>query len=184
MLEMDWMHDNGSLGELKKIIPHVYDCGQMMKQADRGAFVVDAKEGKANFVTSYDKSIQKELRKRLLAELPQAAFVGEEDEAHDSVSEGYAFIVDPIDGTTNFMKDYHASSISVGLTKDGERIAGVVYNPYLEEMFYAQKGMGAYCNGQPIHVSEEPLSNALVIFGTAPYYEEYARLSLHGRRAS
>lgn len=160
-----------------KIIAQVYGCGQEMKKADRNAFSVDKKAGKANFVTSYDKKIQAELKMRLQEAIPEAAFVGEEEEKHTFEERGYTFIVDPIDGTTNFMKDYHASSISVALAKDGERIAGVVYNPYLDEMFYAQKGMGAYCNGEAIHVSEEPLENGLVIFGTAPYYEEYARLS-------
>ena len=72
------------------------------------------------------------------------------------------------------MKDYHASCISVGMTADGQRVAGVVYNPYLEEFYYAQKGRGAYCNGKAIHVSDEPLERGIVIFGTAPYYQEYA----------
>ena len=162
---------------LGKIIAQVYGCGQQMKQAVQNTLTVDKKAGKANFVTSCDKKIQEELKKRLREAVPEAVFVGEEEKEHASPAKGYAFIVDPIDGTTNFMKDYHASSISVGLTLDGKRIAGVVYNPYLEEMFYAQKGMGAYCNGKAIHVSKEPLENGLVIFGTAPYYEEYARLS-------
>ena len=50
----------------------------------------------------------------------------------------------------------------------------MVYNPYLEEFYYAQKGRGAYCNGKAIHVSDEPLERGIVIFGTAPYYQEYA----------
>lgn len=160
-----------------KIIAQVYGCGQEIRRVDRSHVMVDTKDGKANFVTSYDKKIQEQLRKRLLEAVPEAVFMGEEGDDHALEDQGYCFIVDPIDGTTNFMKDYHASCISVGLTLDGERIAGVVYNPYLEEMYYAQKGMGAYCNGRAVHVSKEPLSNGLVIFGTATYYEQYARLS-------
>ena len=57
------------------------------------------------------------------------------------------FIVDPIDGTTNFIKDYHMSAISVGLALNGERYMGVVYNPYLNELFTAVKGQGAFLNG-------------------------------------
>ena len=53
-------------------------------------------------------------------------------------------------GTTNFIKDYHVSAISVGLAKDGEKYIGVVYNPYLDEMFTAERGKGAFLNGRPI----------------------------------
>lgn len=104
--------------------------------------------------------------------MPEAVFVGEEEDIHASIAKGYAFIVDPIDGTTNFIKDYHVSAISVGLALDGERYMGVVYNPYLNELFTAVKGQGAYLNGVPIHVSSQPLENGVVLFGTAPYYEE------------
>ena len=69
------------------------------------------------------------------------------------------------------------SAISVGLARDGERYMGVVYNPYLDEMFTAVRGQGAYLNGEPIHVSSEPLANGVVLFGTAPYYEELNRKS-------
>ena len=80
--------------------------------------------------------------------------------------------MDPIDGTTNFMKDYHMSCISVGMTYNGELLAGVVYNPYLEEVYYARKGRGAFCNGKRINVSNEAIDNGIVLFGTAPYYPE------------
>lgn len=83
--------------------------------------------------------------------------------------------MDPIDGTTNFIKDYHVSAISVGLAKDGEKYIGVVYNPYLDEMFTAERGKGAFLNGRPIHVSRNPLSEGIVLFGTAPYYEELSK---------
>lgn len=85
--------------------------------------------------------------------------------------------MDPIDGTTNFIKDYHVSAISAGLAKDGEKYIGVVYNPYLDEMFTAERGKGAFLNGRPIHVSRNPLSEGIVLFGTAPYYEELSKKS-------
>mgnify|MGYP006314106501 FL=1 len=86
--------------------------------------------------------------------------------------EGYAFIVDPIDGTTNFVKDYHMSAISVALLNGKEVVAGVVYNPYLDEAFYAIKGEGAFCNGKKISVSSQPIDKALVLFGSSPYDKE------------
>lgn len=162
---------------LEQMIECVKECGEIILNADRTACMVDAKVGEANFVTTYDKRVQEVLQEKLLKILPEATFVGEEEDIHASIEKGYAFIVDPIDGTTNFIKDYHTSAISVGLTKDGEQYMGVVYQPYLNEMFTAIKGQGAYLNGKQIHVSKEPLSNGIVLFGTAPYYHELNRSS-------
>ena len=162
---------------LEEIVNTVRTCGAIIVNADRTKSDIDAKSGHANFVTAYDKKVQSELQRKLLEILPEAVFVGEEEDVHASVEGGYAFIVDPIDGTTNFIKDYHASAISVGLVKDGMRYMGVVYNPYLDEVFTAVRGQGAFLNGKPIHVSEQPLENGVVIFGTAPYYEGLAKKS-------
>ena len=162
---------------LQKITEAVAQCGEIIIDADRTQAGIDEKAGHANFVTAYDKRVQKELEKKLLAILPEAVFVGEEEDIHASIEKGYAFIVDPIDGTTNFIKDYHISMISVGLTLDGAQYMGVVYNPYLKEMFTAVKGKGAFLNGKAIQVSKEPLSNGVVLFGTAPYYKELRKRS-------
>ena len=160
---------------LENIIHAVRACGTIILNADRTKSGIDEKAGHANFVTAYDKKVQSELQKRLLEILPEAVFVGEEEDVHASVKDGYAFIVDPIDGTTNFIKDYHASAISVALIKDAKRYMGVVYNPYIDEVYTAVKGKGAFLNGSPIQVSRQPLENGIVIFGTATYYEEYAK---------
>ena len=160
-----------------KIADVVRNCGKIMLEAVRTSDMVDAKEGHANFVTTYDKKVQETLKEKLTEILPAAAFVGEEDDIHASIQKGLAFIVDPIDGTTNFIKDYHVSAISVGLINDGKSYIGVVYNPYLDEMFMAERGKGAFLNGKPIHVSRNPLSEGIVLFGTAPYYEELSRKS-------
>ncbi len=104
--------------------------------------------------------------------MPDAHFVGEEGTTQAFAPTGEFFIVDPIDGTTNFIKDYHFSSISVALVVDNAAELGVIYNPYTDEMFCAQRGQGAFCNGKRLHVSSEPLENAIIVFGTAPYHEE------------
>ncbi len=157
---------------ITKITDVARTCGQVMLNARRDDSMVNEKSGHANFVTIYDKKIQQMLQEQLLAILPEAAFVGEEEDIHASIQNGYAFIVDPIDGTTNFIKNYQASCVSIGLTLDGEPYMGVVYNPYLDEMYTAIKGQGAYLNGKPIHVSDKPLSQGIILFGTSPYYEE------------
>ena len=157
---------------LNKIQQEMRYCGQIMLNADRTPQMVSDKSGHANFVTTYDKLVQQEMQQRLGAILPEAEFIGEEDDEKKALEAGYAFIVDPIDGTTNFIKDYKCSCISVGLLKDGKQVLGAVYNPYLDEMFTAIAGQGAYLNGQPIHVTDNPIEEAIVIFGTSPYYKE------------
>ena len=133
------------------------------------------KAGHANFVTIYDKKVQEFLIGRLSEILPESHFVGEEngrDAFDESFRHGFTFVVDPIDGTSNFMNNYGPSVTSIGLFRDGKPYIGVVYNPWQDVMFSAAAGMGAFENGKPIHSSEEPLSMSLVSFGTAPYYPE------------
>lgn len=157
---------------LKKIIKLAKKSGKIMLNADRSNLNINDKEGHGNFVTKYDKMVQNAIFDGLKKILPEANFVGEEDDEHAEIIDGYTFIVDPIDGTTNFINDYKLSSISIGLLKDKEPFLGVVYNPYLKEIFYAVKGHGAFCNGKQIHVSDKALEDSIVMFGTAIYYEE------------
>lgn len=147
----------------------VKECGKVILNADREQMVIDTKSGVADLVTEYDKNIQEQLAIGLKKIFPEAKFIGEEGSRDELTDDGYAFIVDPIDGTTNFIKDYHISAISVALLKGKEVVAGVIYNPYLDELFYATKGNGAYCNGKKISVSSQPVSNALILFGSSPY---------------
>lgn len=158
--------------ELKSICELVRACGLVIKDADRGHLHVNAKSGRADLVTQYDKLVQERLRKGLLEIMPDAHFVGEEGSTQNFSPVGKYFIVDPIDGTTNFVKGYNFSGISVALVIDNTAELGVIYNPYTDEMFWAQRGQGAFCNGKPLHVSNEPLENGIVVFGTAPYHEE------------
>lgn len=161
----------------ERIIEAVRECADIILTAHDIEAGIEEKAGAANFVTKYDKKVQDELFGRLKKILPEAHLVGEEESEHDKVDEGYAFIVDPIDGTTNFIKDYKVSAISVGLLKDGEPYIGVVYNPYLKEMFSAETGKGAWLNGAPIHASDKELSEGLVLFGTSPYNRQLADIT-------
>lgn len=147
----------------------VKDCGKVILNADREKMAIDIKSGVTDLVTEYDKNIQAQLEIGLKKLLPQAKFIGEEGSKDELSGDGFAFVVDPIDGTTNFIKDYHHSAISVALLKGDEVVAGVVYNPYLDEIFYAIKGKGAFCNNKKISVSSQPISKSLVLFGSSPY---------------
>ena len=118
---------------------------------------VESKSGSANFVTVYDVAVQEHLIRRLNA----AALMAE-----------HCFVIDPIDGTTNFIHDYRMSCISIAMATRGETVLGMVYDPYRGELYSAEKGKGAFLNGTPIHVSERPTSLAVAAFGTSPYYKE------------
>ncbi len=150
-------------------------CGEIMKNAHKSRNINDCiteKEGSANFVTEFDVLVQNTLIADILKVIPDAKFLAEEkDNDASEVREGFCFVIDPIDGTTNFIHDYKASSISVGLLCDGEPVFGAVYDPYRDELFFANKGMGAYCNGEKISVASNDMAHSLVIFGTSPYYK-------------
>lgn len=163
-------------GLLQEVQGIVHQCGEIILSATDIDRKTHQKEGKGNFVTDYDSKVQGILRERLLKLLPEAVFFGEEDDADQGdISHGYAFIVDPIDGTANFTRGYRASCISVALAYDGYPVMGVVYNPYTAETFWAQKGKGAFLNGEPIHTSDRTLEQGVLLMGTAPYNAELAK---------
>lgn len=158
---------------LEKIIETVKKAGEIYKSADSD-LGVESKGSNVNLVTKYDKLIQDFLFTELSGIVPDCKFLGEEGEENKELTDGYCFIIDPIDGTTNFIKGFEHSAISVALAKDKEIIIGVVLDPDLDNLFYAQKGKGAYLNGKRIHCSDCDLSHSLVLFGTCPYEHELA----------
>lgn len=134
---------------------------------------VKVKPGTANFVTVYDVKVQEFLMREITALIPSAVFIAEEKENDASVLRGeYCFIIDPIDGTTNFIHDYRHSCISLAMVSFGETVFGAIYDPYLDEMFSAEKGEGAFLNGKPMRVSDRPMPLAVAAFGTCPYYKD------------
>lgn len=163
---------------LQKIIKIVQECESILLHASHIGEKLHQKSGRGNFVTDYDSKVQAVLQSRLLKLVPGAVFLGEEDQMdRTDISRGYAFIVDPIDGTANFARGYNASCISVALALDGRPLLGVVHNPYQKETFYGLRGRGAYLNGDRIHASDRSLQEGLILFGTSPYNVELTKKS-------
>lgn len=131
---------------------------------------IEVKPGHGNYVTDIDGKVQALLKKELSGLLPGSAFIGEE-QSNQPLGEDWTWIVDPIDGTANFIKKRRASAVSVGLYHNAQPVMACVYQPYADELFTAEKGKGAWMNGQPIHVSSVSLSQAMVGMGTAPYVD-------------
>ena len=158
---------------LEQIMSIVRQAGDTVLSARDIGSQTHKKTSAADLVTEYDVAVESFLREELLALLPEAVFLGEEEAGPARPEEGWAFIVDPIDGTANFVRGLHRSAISVALARDGVVEYGVVYDPYADEMFSARRGAGAFLNGAPVHVSEKPLSEGIFSMGTALYRREY-----------
>lgn len=132
-------------------------------------------KGIADFVTQADYKIQDFIKNKLSENYSHIQFMGEENnEQNIDVTKEY-WVLDPVDGTTNLIHDYKFSAISIALINKQEVILGVVYQPYLDEVFYAIKNEGSFLNGERIYVSNNnELSSSLIAIGTSPYNKEEA----------
>ena len=148
------------------------EAAELMMHAH--GILAEIKTGHRDVVTEFDRKVQELLIERLGAAVPGAAFFCEENSRRDSLEADKVFIIDPIDGTMNFVRGFHHSAISVACMSRGELVAASVYNPYVEECFTALKDEGAWLNGRPIGASALPLGESVVCCGTAPYNPELA----------
>ena len=132
----------------------------------------ESKSCSRDVVTEYDRRVQSFLEGKMREILPDCRFFCEEMDHRDDLTAEQVFVIDPIDGTMNFVRGFKHSCISMAYLERGIVCAAAIYNPYTEEMFSAVKGGGAFLNGRPIQVEDRALSDSLVCFGSAPYYPE------------
>ncbi|MDE6017114.1 MAG: inositol monophosphatase [Acetatifactor sp.] len=156
--------------ELSAVTEIVREAGKLM--TDRH-MEISQKGNQSNYVTSCDIAVEAYLTERLPKLLPGSLVIGEES-THNPSQGTLLWVIDPIDGTSNFIRDIGISAISVGLVKDGEPYLGVVYQPYRDEMFYAKTGEGAYLNGDPIHVSQRDFAHSHLCSAMSLYDKRYA----------
>ncbi len=131
-------------------------------------------KGVHNLVTYVDKAAEKQIVEALSKMIPESGFIAEEGTS-SKVGKEYNWIVDPLDGTTNFIHGVPLYCVSIALRKGDELVIGVIYEPNLKECFYTWKGAPAYLNGKEIHVSPIPdVDHALFATGF-PYYD-YSKL--------
>ena len=144
--------------------------------ADRHAAEHRKTKGVADYVTDVDFAVQSFIQEQLRQLYPEIQFMGEEKDNEEIDLEAPLWVLDPVDGTTNLIHDYRASAISLALLEHGEPVLGIIYNPYLQEMYLAQKGMGSFCNGEQIHVSDAvTMKESLIVIGTSPYEKHMAK---------
>ena len=131
-------------------------------------------KGAADYVTRVDFEVQKFMQERLYELDSSIGFIAEEKENRGLDVKGRYWILDPIDGTTNLICHYNMSAVSLGLYDGGAIVFGAVYNPFSGELFEAELGKGAFMNGKPIHVSDRPMKDAVIAYGSSPYEKERA----------
>ena len=154
------------------------EAAKIMLSAHDIDTAITEKTGDANFVTKYDVAVEEFLFAELKKLLPEAVIIGEEsDDNHtELIQSSVALIIDPIDGTTNFIHNYRTSCISVGICDQGTMAYGAIYNPYNDLLYRAERGCGAFMEvggkAVPIHVSDRALADSLTGYGTSPYYRE------------
>jgi len=120
-------------------------------------------KGPGDFVSAADKKAEKILFEELSKARPGYSFVLEENGAIEGTDKSHTWYIDPLDGTTNFLHGLPLFAISIGLAREGQLVAGLVYNPATDDMFVAEKGQGAYHNSRRLRVSaRRNLSDALI----------------------
>ena len=123
-------------------------------------------KGPANFVSSADRRAEETLRAELARARPGYGFLGEEGGRQEGADKTHCWIVDPLDGTTNFLHGIPQFAISIALERERTIVAGVVYNPANEELFVAERGKGAFLNDQRLRVAaRRRLSEAVIACG-------------------
>lgn len=125
-----------------------------------------SRKGVADFVTNADMKAERVLKEELIRTRPHYSFVMEEGGVVEGPDKTHRWYIDPIDGTTNFLHGVPHFAISIGLEREGQLVAGLVYNPVTDDMFVAEKGKGAWHNDVRLRVSgRRELGTALVATG-------------------
>ena len=162
---------------LNMAIKAAHEAGDIIaRSADRIDQLQIENKDKNDFVTEVDRAAESAIIGILKKAYPDHSFLGEESGVHKGKNSGtstYEWIIDPLDGTTNFLYGIPHYAVSIALKKDGKLDQAVVYDPIKDDLFYASRGGGAFLNNRRIRVSKRlSLSNALLTTGI-PYLPEH-----------
>jgi myo-inositol-1(or 4)-monophosphatase len=150
------------------------EAGQTLMTRLHGEKQVSFK-GRANLVSDVDKLVEHQVIEELHREFPHDGFLAEESEAVPTTS-GYTWVIDPLDGTRNYVLEIPFFCVVIALAKEGDVLMGLTYDPVRREMFQAVKGGGAFLNGSPINVSSKAeLEDALLSYDLGYVDEKAAR---------
>jgi myo-inositol-1(or 4)-monophosphatase len=139
--------------DLLRVAEHAARLGGRLLQEWRTKFTAREKSP-ANLVTEADVASQRAIFEYIHERYPDHRFLGEEGLRRDEGDSRFRWVIDPLDGTSNYVHGFPFYAVSVGLEERGELVAGAVYDPNRDELFSAARGQGATLNGRPIRVSE------------------------------
>ncbi|PSL49012.1 myo-inositol-1(or 4)-monophosphatase [Chitinophaga niastensis] len=146
--------------------------GKILQQYFNGPFEVSSKSTINDLVTEVDKKSETAIIEIIRATYPDH-FILSEEVGEMKTASPVKWIIDPIDGTVNYANGIPICCVSIGVEKDGEMILGAVYNPFMNELFVAEKGKGATLNDKPIHVSTKAdLAKSCLVTGFPYKWEE------------
>lgn len=180
--------------QLKNTLLRAVHAGaDVLRHYFEGTFEVHSKDSLNNLVTEVDQKAENVIIEVIKSDFPEH-FILSEEVGELSTSSNYKWVIDPIDGTVNFAHSIPICCISIGLEKDGLLMMGAVFNPFMNELFFAEKGKGATLNNKPLSVSKNSnLESACLVtgfpyrwvdVGTDPIsvFERFIRLGLPVRR--
>ncbi len=137
-------------------------------------------KGDRDLVTDIDKKADRLICRLIKSHFPQDGILSEES-PHSPSSSGYRWIIDPIDGTHNFIHHIAVFGTSCAVEYKGQVVLGVIYMPYTKELYIARKGRGAYCNGKRIKVSKRKLKAATLVYDSSIRYNKKEMLAKLGK---
>lgn len=146
------------------------EAGNILKKGFGTSFEINSKIGKNNLVTEYDHLAENAIINQIKKAFPHHSFLAEESGKSGIFnSDEIQWIIDPLDGTVNFAHSLPVFSVSIAAIKHGEIISGVIYQPILDELFYAEKGNGSYLNQKKIEVSDNQDFDSSFLVTGFPY---------------
>lgn len=166
-------------------------AGIFIREARKGGLRVNAKS-RLDFVSDKDMQSEEMIRGMILAKYPGHHFFGEESVSGCSAEEerarieairdeDFVWVVDPIDGTVNYIRDYAEFAVSVAVVHGREIVAGAIYDPFRDELFTARKGGGAFLNGKRIHVSAAKEAGDAIVNTSMPASDMETRADMVSR---
>jgi myo-inositol-1(or 4)-monophosphatase len=143
------------------------EAAELARRMQVGGLTIDTKSSDTDLVTTADRAVEALIRERIAAARPHDAILGEEQGQHDDAPDAdVRWVIDPIDGTTNYVYRHPSWSVSIAAEMDGRRVAGSVCDLTLGQTFAAAVGHGATCNGEPLRIGEPtPLGRVLMATG-------------------
>ncbi len=145
-------------------------AGEIIRKGFGTSYQITTKPGRQNFVTEYDKQSEACIIAAIQKQFPSHAFLGEESGLSQSIDEeNILWIIDPLDGTTNFTHHLPLFAVSIAAYYRNESLCGVIYQPLTNELFVSEKDKGSYLNGQKLKVSSTQLIEDALIGAGFPY---------------